>query len=133
MVWPPETLPARLLTDVLSLFPLSGATWCGPCKMISPLFEKFAAEAPADKIAFYKVDVDEQEQISQEVGIKAMPTFVFFKKGEKVTEVVGAVPQKLQVSRESEHEGQGSRSDSAFPSGCHQGRLCLSIVSSSAL
>jgi thioredoxin-like negative regulator of GroEL len=66
--------------------------------MISPLFEKFAAAAPADKIAFYKVDVDEQEQISQEVGIKAMPTFVFFKNGQKLSDVVGANPQKLQVS-----------------------------------
>lgn len=73
------------------------ATWCGPCKMISPMFEKFAAEAPADKIAFYKVDVDEQEKIAQECGITAMPTFVFFKKGEKITQVIGAVPQKLQV------------------------------------
>jgi thioredoxin 1 len=65
--------------------------------MISPMFEKFAAEAPADKIAFYKVDVDEQDQISQEVGIKAMPTFVFFKNGQKLNEVVGAIPQQLQV------------------------------------
>ena len=65
--------------------------------MISPLFDKFAGEAPADKIEFYKVDVDEQEQISQECGIKAMPTFVFFKNGEKVGEVVGANPPKLQV------------------------------------
>lgn len=68
--------------------------------MISPMFEKFASESPADKIEFYKVDVDEQEQISQECGIKAMPTFVFFKKGEKLHEVVGANPPKLQVSLE---------------------------------
>lgn len=74
------------------------ATWCGPCKMISPLFEKFASEAPSDQIAFYKVDVDEQEQISQEVGITAMPTFVFFKNGQKITQTVGANPQQLQVS-----------------------------------
>jgi thioredoxin 1 len=66
--------------------------------MISPMFEKFAAEAPAAKIAFYKVDVDEQEQISQEVGVKAMPTFMFFKNGQKLNEVVGAIPQQLQVS-----------------------------------
>lgn len=65
--------------------------------MISPLFEKFASEAPSDKIAFYKVDVDDQEQIAAEVGISAMPTFVFFKGGQKLTQVVGAVPQQLQV------------------------------------
>lgn len=66
--------------------------------MISPMFEKFASEAPSDKIAFYKVDVDEQDQISQEVGVKAMPTFMFFKNGQKLNEVVGAIPQQLQVS-----------------------------------
>ncbi|PWN33299.1 putative TRX2-thioredoxin II [Meira miltonrushii] len=74
------------------------ATWCGPCKMISPLFEKFAGEAPSDQIAFYKVDVDEQEKISQEVGITAMPTFVFFKNGQKITQTVGANPQQLQAA-----------------------------------
>jgi thioredoxin 1 len=41
---------------------------------------------------FYKVDVDNEEEISQEVGIKAMPTFVAFKDGEKMDEVVGANP-----------------------------------------
>lgn len=66
--------------------------------MISPLFEKFAASSDSSKIAFYKVDVDEQEQISQEVGIKAMPTFLFFQNGKKLSEVVGANPQQLQVS-----------------------------------
>lgn len=66
--------------------------------MISPLFEKFAASSDASKIAFYKVDVDEQEQISQEVGIKAMPTFLFFQNGKKLNEVVGANPQQLQAS-----------------------------------
>lgn len=66
--------------------------------MISPIFEKFAAAADADKIEFYKVDVDEQDKIAAEVGIKAMPTFVFFKNGQKVKETVGANPGALDVS-----------------------------------
>ncbi|KAM0788426.1 hypothetical protein ACM66B_001562 [Microbotryomycetes sp. NB124-2] len=70
------------------------ATWCGPCKMIGPVFEKLSNEFEG-KIDFYKVDVDEQEQISQEVGIKAMPTFMFFQNGEKKGSVVGADPKKL--------------------------------------
>lgn len=82
--------------------------------MISPLFEKFAAAAPADKIAFYKVDVDEQEQISQEVNIKAMPTFVFFKNGEKLGDVVGANPQKLQVSQRCDFLERRLLSDTTF-------------------
>lgn len=70
------------------------ATWCGPCRMISPIFEKFSDEL--SNIDFYKIDVDEQEEISQEVGIRAMPTFMLFKDGNKIDELVGANPQGLQ-------------------------------------
>jgi thiol-disulfide isomerase/thioredoxin len=48
------------------------ATWCGPCKFISPIFEKLSALQEHQGIKFYKVDVDEQEEISQEVGIRAV-------------------------------------------------------------
>ncbi|PWN52076.1 thioredoxin [Violaceomyces palustris] len=71
------------------------ATWCGPCRMISPIFEKLSDTAVSEKIAFYKVDVDEQEQISQECRIKAMPTFIFFKGGEVIETITGADPGKL--------------------------------------
>ncbi|KAI0066646.1 thioredoxin [Artomyces pyxidatus] len=71
------------------------ATWCGPCRVISPIFEKLSNEATSD-IGFHKVDVDEQGDISQEVGIRAMPTFIAFRKGEKIGELVGADPRALQ-------------------------------------
>ncbi|WFD18065.1 hypothetical protein MCAP1_000277 [Malassezia caprae] len=74
------------------------ATWCGPCKMIGPVFEKISDTPAGDKIGFYKVDVDEQSQIAQEVGIRAMPTFVFFKDGQKIDTIVGADPAKLQAA-----------------------------------
>jgi len=69
------------------------ATWCGPCKLISPVFAKLAAEFPA--IQFYKVDVDEQADIAQELDIRAMPTFLVFQSGNKVGESVGAVQDEL--------------------------------------
>ncbi|KAG8906285.1 hypothetical protein FRC01_008070, partial [Tulasnella sp. 417] len=72
------------------------ATWCGPCRMISPILEQLSEKPEFAKVEFYKVDVDDQEQISQEVGIKAMPTFILYQNGEKVTELVGARPEKLQ-------------------------------------
>ncbi|GJE89643.1 thioredoxin family protein [Phanerochaete sordida] len=75
------------------------ATWCGPCKVISPIFEKLAEQFP--NVEFYKVDVDAAEQISQEVGIRAMPTFVLFKNGQKVKELVGANPAGLQALLQS--------------------------------
>jgi len=71
------------------------ATWCGPCKAISPIFEKLSDDKANADVEFYKVDVDEQGEIAQEVGITAMPTFMLFKDGEKVANLVGAQPQKL--------------------------------------
>ncbi|KAE8363722.1 thioredoxin-like protein [Aspergillus caelatus] len=71
------------------------ATWCGPCNMISPVFETLASKPEFSSIKFVKVDVDEQEEISQEVGIRAMPTFQAFKDGLKIDELVGADPRQL--------------------------------------
>jgi thioredoxin 1 len=48
------------------------ATWCGPCRAISPVLEKFSNLTENEGVEFYKVDVDEQEKISQEVGIRAV-------------------------------------------------------------
>ncbi|GHJ86608.1 hypothetical protein NliqN6_3010 [Naganishia liquefaciens] len=71
------------------------ATWCGPCKMISPHFEK--AEATFENVVFVKVDVDEQPEVAKECSIRAMPTFLAFKKGEKIGELTGAAPAKLKA------------------------------------
>ncbi|KAK3823553.1 MAG: thioredoxin [Benniella sp.] len=69
------------------------ATWCGPCRFVSPVFEKLSKEHP--DIEFIKIDVDEAPEISQQVGIKAMPTFVTYHGGDKIGELVGANPQGL--------------------------------------
>ncbi|KAI0778936.1 thioredoxin [Trametes elegans] len=70
------------------------ATWCGPCRIISPIFEKLSDEYK--DVEFYKVDVDEAQDIAQEVGVRAMPTFAAFKNGQKLGETVGAAPPALQ-------------------------------------
>jgi len=59
------------------------ATWCGPCKMISPELEKMASSEFTD-VMFLKVDVDENEDIAAEYNVTAMPTFIFFKNGNQV-------------------------------------------------
>jgi thioredoxin 1 len=70
------------------------ADWCGPCKFISPVFE--AQEAEYDSIKFFKVDVDSLTAVSEEAGIRAMPTFQFYHKGNKMDELQGADAAKLK-------------------------------------
>ncbi|KFY00093.1 hypothetical protein V495_00684 [Pseudogymnoascus sp. VKM F-4514 (FW-929)] len=76
-------------TVVLDAF----AEWCGPCKAISPKLVEYSNQFP--NAHFIKVDVDDVPDVAQELGIRAMPTFIFFKKGEKAGEVVGANPPAL--------------------------------------
>ena len=62
--------------------------------MIAPKFEQFSNDYPNAK--YLKVDVDELSELAQEYGVTAMPTFMIFKDGEKVDELVGANPQLLE-------------------------------------
>ncbi|KAL8382569.1 hypothetical protein RB595_006378 [Gaeumannomyces hyphopodioides] len=71
------------------------AVWCGPCKAISPKVEQWSEQYP--NIHYVKVDVDELPEVSQEYSIRAMPTFLLFKDGEKAEELVGAIPPKLEA------------------------------------
>ena len=64
------------------------ATWCGPCKVVAPKI--VALSDLYTNVHFVKVDVDEVPDVAQELGIRAMPTFVIFKEEKKVGEVVGA-------------------------------------------
>ncbi|ORX94992.1 thioredoxine 2 [Basidiobolus meristosporus CBS 931.73] len=69
------------------------ATWCGPCKLVAPKFEKLSDEHP--EAVFVKVDVDELPDVAANASVRAMPTFHIYKDGQKVAEVVGANPAKL--------------------------------------
>ncbi|KAI8084548.1 thioredoxin-like protein [Halteromyces radiatus] len=76
------------------------ATWCAPCKLISPKFEKLVEEYP--DVIFAKIDVDDVADVAAEVGVRAMPTFMFFKNSNKVDEVVGANLSSI-VNKIKEH------------------------------
>ncbi|KAL1695488.1 thioredoxin-like protein [Schizophyllum commune] len=71
------------------------ATWCGPCRFISPVFEQLVNSGNFSGIEGYKVDVDEQPKIAAAVGVRAMPTFVAYKDGRKIGDLVGANPGAL--------------------------------------
>ncbi|KAF2260369.1 thioredoxin [Lojkania enalia] len=73
------------------------ATWCPPCKAIAPIFAQLAAQHSVDgKLAFVKVNVDEQREVAAQYGISAMPTFLLFREGKVVEMVRGADPGKLK-------------------------------------
>ncbi|PBK93433.1 thioredoxin [Armillaria gallica] len=71
------------------------ATWCGPCKMIGPVFKKLAERPEFAGVEFYTVDADEQPDIMDEVQVSSMPTFLAFKDGNKIGTSIGAIPKNL--------------------------------------
>lgn len=68
------------------------AEWCGPCKMIGPVVEELADEFEG-KAIIGKVDVDSNPVVASTLGIRAIPTLLFFKNGEMVDRSVGVVPK----------------------------------------
>ena len=65
------------------------ATWCGPCRMVSPIISELA-EVYEGKVVIGKCDVEENEDLAAEYGIRNIPTILFFKGGEVVNKLVGA-------------------------------------------
>ena len=65
------------------------ATWCGPCRMVSPILSELA-EKYDGKIVVGKCDVEENEELAAEFGIRNIPTILFFKGGAQVDKMVGA-------------------------------------------
>ena len=65
------------------------AEWCGPCRMIAPIVDELAAEYEG-KVVIGKCDVEENDDIAMEYGIRNIPTILFFKNGEVVDKFVGA-------------------------------------------
>ena len=65
------------------------AEWCGPCKMLSPIVDELAEEV--DTCTFYKLNVDDAEQISSEYGIMSIPTLLLFENGELKNKSVGFI------------------------------------------
>jgi thioredoxin 1 len=72
----------------------TGATWCGPCQIIGPIFDELSDEISG--VVFVKVDVDENPETAAKYSVSAMPTFVFIKGGEVVDRMMGASPDRLR-------------------------------------
>ncbi|KAL8726600.1 MAG: hypothetical protein Q9166_006635 [cf. Caloplaca sp. 2 TL-2023] len=86
------------------------ATWCAPCKVIAPDLVKMSNTHTAAR--FYKLDIDEVPEVASELGVRAMPTFMLFKDGEKIGEVVGAHVNVLEAKVVDElKKGAGAETD----------------------
>jgi thioredoxin 1 len=69
------------------------APWCGPCKMIGPIIEELAGEFDG-KVKIGKVNVDNNQQLAANFGIKGIPTVMLFKGGESINSFVGVRPKE---------------------------------------
>lgn len=81
------------------------APWCGPCRMVSPVIEEVVGEL-GDRLAGYKVNVDEAPSLAQRFGIMSIPTMGIWKNGELVNRVVGYRP-KTELKRFVEQSLEG--------------------------
>ena len=74
------------------------ATWCGPCRMLSPILDEVEEEM-AGKMEVVKVNVDDADEIAAQFRIMSIPTLLFFKGGQVVDKTVGAMPKAELVAR----------------------------------
>jgi thioredoxin 1 len=77
------------------------AEWCVPCKSISPLLDELAKEYKG-KVAFAKVDVERNPQVTKFLGIRSIPTMIMFSRGEEKERLVGSLP-KSHIQRRIDH------------------------------
>jgi thioredoxin 1 len=85
--WDQEVLksPTLVLVDFW-------AVWCGPCRMVAPIVDEISKEY-AGKLKVVKLNTDENADVAARYKIMGIPTLMFFKNGERVDQVVGAVPK----------------------------------------
>lgn len=79
------------------------AEWCGPCRIVGPIVEELAGEYAEQGVRVGKLDVDDNPRIASRFGIRSIPSILFFKNGEHVDTVVGAVPKAQLQKKIEEH------------------------------
>ena len=72
------------------------ASWCGPCRMLSPVVDEVAQERPDVKVC--KVNIDDEQALAVEYGVMSIPTLMVFQKGKAVHTSVGVVPKAKILS-----------------------------------
>ena len=77
------------------------ATWCGPCKMLSPVIDELSGEL--ENVNFVKVDIDQSMDLAQKFKIVSVPTLKVFKNGEEVDTLMGFLPKEVLKSKVEAH------------------------------
>lgn len=78
------------------------APWCGPCKAIAPTLEELATELDG-KLKIAKVNIDENETVAAEYGVRAIPTMILFKGGQVAETLVGMMPKATLKAKLAAH------------------------------
>ena len=87
-----DNFDAEVLKSDLPVLVDFWAEWCGPCKMIAPIVEEIAGDY-AGKVKVGKVNVDINNQVAMQYGIRGIPALLVFKGGSVANQIVGAVPK----------------------------------------
>lgn len=74
------------------------AEWCGPCRMVAPIIEELAEEY-GDRVLIGKMDVDKNDEVCSQFGIRNIPTILFFKNGQLVDKQVGAAQKTALAAK----------------------------------
>ena len=79
------------------------ATWCGPCKMVAPIVEELASEYADKGLRVGKLNVDSNPSVTTRFRVTSIPSILFFKDGELVDKVIGAVPRPHLEEKIQQH------------------------------
>jgi len=102
---------ANLTTDTFNAAVTSATTpvlvdfwapWCGPCKAIAPILEELATELTG-KLTIAKVNIDENDAVAVEYGVRAIPTMILFKSGQAAETIVGMMPKAALKAKLAAH------------------------------
>ncbi|MFN7454869.1 MAG: thioredoxin [Pseudobdellovibrionaceae bacterium] len=96
------TFEAEVLKSQVPVLVDFWAEWCGPCRAIAPKLEEIGSEM-GSRVKIAKVDVDNNQEIAGQFGIRSIPTMILFKGGKAVDQIMGNVPKENLVQFIEKH------------------------------